>query len=107
MDYANTYKTTKVWFYASDRILEVDSDAAYLVMPQARSRYAGYFRLLDNTNKANRSVHNGALLIECKTIRNVVTSAAEAETKGVFQNAKIAVGMRNLLLQMNHPQPPT
>ena len=107
MDYANTYKHAKIRFYASDMVLEVDSDAAYLVMPKARSRYAGYFRLLDDQQKVNRSVHNGAILIECKTIKNVVTSAAEAETKGVFNNDKTAVGIRNLLIQMNHPQPIT
>ena len=37
----------------------------------------------------------------------MVTSAAEAETKGVFNNAKTALGMRNLLIGMNHPQPKT
>ena len=43
LDYYNTYKNTSVCFHASDMILEVDSDAAYLVMPQAKSRFAGYF----------------------------------------------------------------
>ena len=51
--------------------------------------------------------HNGAILIECKTIRNVVTLAAEVETHGVFHNAKIGVNIRNLLIAMGHPQPPT
>ena len=36
-----------------------------------------------------------------------MTSAAEAETKGVFQNAKTVIALRNLLKHMNHPQPPT
>ena len=94
-------------FYASDMILEINSDASYLVMPQARSRYAGYFRLLKNINTPNRHLHNGAILIECKTIRHVVTSAAEAETKGVFQNAQTAVALRHLLKAMGHPQPST
>ena len=46
MDYANTYKQAKIRFYASDMILEIDSDVSYLVMPKVRSRYAGYFRFL-------------------------------------------------------------
>ena len=41
-------------------------------------------------------MHNGAVLIEYINIRHVVTSAAEVETKGVFKNAKTAVGLRNL-----------
>ena len=107
IDYAATYSNTSVRFYASDMVLEVDSDASYLVLPKARSRYAGYFRMLHKKNKPNRHIHNGAILIECKTIRHVVSSAAEAETKGVFQNAKIVVALQHLLHQMNHPQPPT
>ena len=47
------------------------------------------------------------MLIECTTIRNVVTSAAEAETNGVFQNAKTALAIQNLLIAINHPQPTT
>ena len=36
----------------------------------------------------------------------MVTSATEAETHGVFHNAKLA-HIRNLLEGMGHPQPPT
>ena len=42
-----------------------------------------------------------------KRIWHVVTSAAEAETTGVFQNAKTALAIRNLLQHMGHCQPPT
>ena len=55
-DYANTYKHTNVRFYACDMKLEVDSDAAYLVLPKARSRIAGYFRLLDDASNTQRSL---------------------------------------------------
>ena len=68
LDYVNTYNKTCVWFYKSDMILTTDSDAAYLVLPKARSRLAGYFRLLDNPQKEGRDLYNGALLIECRTI---------------------------------------
>ena len=88
-------------------ILTVDSDAAYLVMPKARSRMAGYFRLLDNENKIHRHKQNGAIHIECRTIKHVVSSAAEAETNATFNNAKIAVPLRHVLIAMGHPQPPT
>ena len=42
LDYAATYPDAKIRFYASDMILHVSSDAAYLVLPGARSRIAGY-----------------------------------------------------------------
>ena len=45
IDYANTYQSTYVKFYAINMQLLVDSDAAYLVLPKARSRITGYFRL--------------------------------------------------------------
>ena len=37
MDYAATYPNTVVRYYASGMILFVDSDAAYLVLPNAKS----------------------------------------------------------------------
>ena len=54
-DYAHTYSQTSVRFYQSDMILTVDSDAAYLVLPKARSRYTGYIRLLNK--QLNKDQH--------------------------------------------------
>ena len=105
LDYANTYKNAFVWFYASDMQLTVDTDAAYLVLPKARSRIAGYFRLINN-GTSPKHLDNGAILIECRTLRHVVTSAAEAETHGVFQNAKAGLPIQHLLNAMGHKQQP-
>ena len=44
---------------------------------------------------------------ECKTIRNVVFYAAEAETFGTFNNWKTAIGMRPTLITLDHEQPET
>ena len=79
-------------------ILNIDSDAAYLVKPQARSCIAGYFQL--NSSKQSNPYINGAILIERKTLRHVVASSAEAETAGLFHNAQIAVPIRYMLEQM-------
>ena len=38
-------KHVKLRYHASDVCLHVDSDAAYLVMPGARSRFAGFYHL--------------------------------------------------------------
>ena len=43
MDYAATYPNVYVRYYTSDMVLSIDSDAAYLVLPNARSRITGYF----------------------------------------------------------------
>lgn len=66
-----------------------------------RSRIAGYFRLL---NFKPTYEDNGNILIECKTLRSVVTSAAEAETHGVFHNARMTIMIRNILEAMGHKQ---
>ena len=45
--------------------------------------------------------------MECKTLRHVVASSAEAETAGIFHNAQVALPIRHMLIQLGHPQPPT
>ena len=87
LDYVATYPDVFIRYYASDMILNIDSDAAYLVAPGAKSRIAGFFHL---TNKDDPFT-NGPILVECKTLRHVVASSAEAETAGIFHNAQLAI----------------
>ena len=107
MDYLHTYTNAYIRYYASDMVLHVDSDAAYLVAPKARSRIAGYFHLTNHPNISKRPKLNGAILVECKTLRHVVSSSAEAEVAGVFHNATTAIPIRHVLTVLGHPQPPT
>ena len=44
------------------------------------------------------------ILVTCKTIKNVVCSAAEAECGGLFMNCGTAIGIRNALNGMGHTQ---
>ena len=91
-------------------VLHVDSDASYLTMPEARICYAGRFYLSDWTSpspiKPNPE-RNGPIHTEWKTIRNVVSSAAEAETCGTINNGEKAIGMRPSLIELDHKQPAT
>ena len=50
---------------------------------------------------------NGPIHIECKTLKHVVASAAEAETAGLFHNCQTAVHIRNMLTTLYHLQPTT
>ena len=72
--------------------LHVDSEAAYLTMPKARSCYAVNLYLSDGPSpipiKPNPDI-NGTIHIECKTIYNVVISSAEDETCGKFNTGNI------------------
>ena len=47
---------------------------------------------------------NGKIHVKYKTICHVVSSAAEAETNGAFENALVTVKIQNLLNAMGHPQ---
>ena len=82
MDYLHTHPDVVVRFHASNMILYKESDAAYLVLPQARSRVASIFYLSNATSGSPPL--NGAIQVICKTLQNVVSSAAEAETGGIF-----------------------
>ena len=107
MDYVATYPNAYIRYYASDMILNIDSDAAYIVAKKSRSRVAGYYHLSSDPKVTNDPPLNGAIHIECKTLRHVVSSPAEAEVGGVFHNAQIAIPIRTILHALNHPQPPT
>ena len=71
--------------------LTVDSDAAFLVLPKARSRIADYLQILDPPSQKSKHSHNGAILIECSKVCSVITSAAEVETHGVCHNTQTAL----------------
>ena len=68
MDYLHTYPNAYLRFHASDMVLHVESDAAYLVALKAWSRIAGYFHLSDHPNKTNNPKINAAIQVECKTL---------------------------------------
>eukprot|EP00957_Ditylum_brightwellii_P016534 1242974-Ditylum_brightwellii.AAC.1 len=66
MDFFHTYPNANLHFLAGDMQLRVDSDAAYLVMPAAKSRIDGYFFLLADPNHLNynNDPHNAPILVE-------------------------------------------
>ena len=109
MDYIATHPSATIRYYASDMRLYFDSDAAYLVLPNARSRGAGYFSLSDNpdVNGIPSLKENGPILVKCTTLKNIISSAAKAETGTLFHNGKVAIPIRTTLHEMGHPQGPT
>ena len=84
-------------------ILQVYSDAAYLVAPNAQSRAGGYHFLGTN----DRTQFNAPVLILACIIKNVMASAAEAEIGSLYMNAREAVPLRICLDNLGHKQPPT
>jgi hypothetical protein len=104
LDYATTHPDAIITYRASDMVLAVHSDASYLIEPKARSRAGGHFFMSQNTTFPP---NNGAVLNIAQIIKNVMTSAAEAEMGALYINAREAVHMRITLEEMGHPQPPT
>ena len=94
-------------YYASDMILHIDSNTAYFVAPKACSRLAGYFHLSYHPTITRHPKLNGAIFVECKTLRHVFSLAAGTEVAGIFNNARLGIPITTLLHALHHPQPPT
>jgi hypothetical protein len=105
LNYAASNPDAKLRYTASDMILMIESDAAYLTEPKARSRAGGHHYLGNGPNK--KPILNGPIHSVSKILRSVMSSAAEAEIGGLFHNAKDGTVLRITLHEMGHPQPPT
>eukprot|EP00957_Ditylum_brightwellii_P090315 6878383-Ditylum_brightwellii.AAC.1 len=108
LDYMHTYPNVKLQFYTGNMQHSVDSDAAYLVLPGAKSRFAGHFYLesLPNMLNYNAAPNNAPIHTECRTIKLVVCSVAEAECSVLFYNSQTAITICCILDEICHPQQP-
>ena len=102
MSYAHSSPGAVTRFRASDMRLAGDSDAAYLVAPEARSRAGGYHYC---TGKAGEQF-SGPIRAMAKVTKNVMASAMEAEIAAMLMNARLMIELRQALEGMGHPQPP-
>ena len=84
MDYCAIYPSVTIRYRASDMIMHVDSEAAYLVAAGAKSRIAGHYFL---SNSAG-ILKNPPFHVVCKILHHVVASVAKAEKAGTFFNAQ-------------------
>ena len=71
MDYLATYLNAYIRFYASGIVLHIDTDASYLVLPNAKSRIAEYFHLIDLPSSTVHPNINGPILVEYKTLYRI------------------------------------
>jgi hypothetical protein len=104
LDYAASHPDAVLTYRKSDMVLAIESDASYLSEPNARSRAAGHFFM---SKDSKLPPNNGAVLTISQIIRNVMSSAAEAEIGALFVNAQAAIPQRHALETMGHPQPKT
>ena len=103
LDYCATNPDPKIIFRASNMILHIHTDAAYLVAPKAQSQAAGYHFL----GNKDGTLHNGPIYVLPKIIKAVMSSAAEAECGGAFMNRTEACPFQTTLEELGWKQPPT
>jgi hypothetical protein len=104
LNYCNTHPETKIRYHASDMILHIHSDASYLSENEAKSR-AGGFSYMGSDTKTNKKLTNGAILIISKALKQVMSSAGEAEIGAVFMNVKEGAVLRTTLEELGQPHP--
>ena len=113
LNYCATHPNATIRYKASDMILHISSDASYLSVDGARSRFGGYFFLSksighqapepsDPPPPFNAPVHVNSAIITA-----VMSSAADAEYGALFFNAKDGCKLRTTLQDMGYPQPAT
>mmetsp|Transcript_13683 Transcript_13683/g.16644 ORF Transcript_13683/g.16644 Transcript_13683/m.16644 type:complete len:132 (+) Transcript_13683:573-968(+) len=107
MNFLPTHPNGIVRYHASDIVLHVDTDAAYLVLSNAKSRITVNFYLSSHPSQSSPPPLNGAILVQCSTLKNVVGSAAESECGGCYHNATTAIPIRVTLEELDYPQPKT
>jgi hypothetical protein len=105
LNYCATYPAVTLCYQASNMILNIYSNAAYLTEPEARSRAGGHHYLGNLLGKPN--ILNGPILNISKVLKGVMSSAAEAEIGALYINTKEATVICTTLAEMGHPQPAT
>ena len=88
LDYLSTHTNAKMRYYASDMVLNINSDSSYASERGARSHAAIHFflGLMPQDNALIRL--NGAIYTLCNIIKFVAYSEVEAELGALFMNAK-------------------
>jgi hypothetical protein len=104
LDYVATYPDDGIFYRASDMILAAHADASYLNVSKARSRAGAHIMLSENDPIPK---FNGPILTIAQIIKFVMSSAAEAELASLFITAKTMVPLRQTLIEMGWPQPPS
>ncbi|CAB9526493.1 unknown protein [Seminavis robusta] len=105
LNYAATHPDAILRYKRSGMILHLHSDASYLSAPKAGSRAGRYFFL--SNGSLDNAPSNGAVHVVAKIMKNVLSSAAEAEVGNAFNNAQEACPIPQTLIEMGHPQPAT
>ena len=84
-------------------VLYVDSDAAFLVAPGAKSRVACFYYFKEASDNSILPQLNNRIQVEYKYLQHIISSAAEAEAGGIFHNFQTTIPLQNTLILTGHP----
>jgi hypothetical protein len=97
LDYLATQEDPVLSYHASDMVLAVHSNTSYLSKPKAQSQAGGHFFLSSDTTIPP---NNGAILNITHIIKNVMSSATEAELAGLYIMVCKAIYIRIILEEL-------
>ena len=112
LNFCANNRNQKVRYYASDMQMWGHTDASYLYVSKARSRDAAYFYLSKDDGYLLPTNHklklparpNGAVHVMSTVMRQVLSSATEAEVCATFQGCQYAAPLKNTLADLGHAQ---
>ncbi len=104
LDYCASQEEAIITYNKSKMILVIHSDAEYCNKKTLRSQAGGHFFL---TNEDKFPPNNGVIFTNATIIKAAKASAAKAELGALYLNAKEAVYLQQILIEMGHPQPQT
>jgi hypothetical protein len=107
LDYLASNSEAKVRFYASDMIMNIHSDASYLLETGACSRACWHFFTGWMPQNGESIKINGAFYVNATILKFVLASVAEAELGALFHNCQDRIILRQMLADMGHLQPKT
>ena len=106
LEYCATHPDAKIRFFASEMILQFQSEASCMNETKACSTASGNYFLGNNIQSGKPIVLNGAIHTLCKII-GVASSEAEAELGSLLLNTQETVKLRIALQELGNTQPPT
>ena len=104
LEYLSTYPNDGILYRSSTMILSAHSYTVCLNVSRAHSCAGAHIMLSKNTPVPSI---NGPILTIAQIIKNVMSSAAEDKLSGLFICAKAMIPLRNTLMKMGWPQPPS
>jgi hypothetical protein len=88
-------------------ILNIHSNASYLLEAQAQSRACGFFFMGLMPKNEEPICLNGTFHVSLTIMRFFIVSAAEAKLGALYDNCHTGMIFRLTLKEMGHPQPKT